>query len=58
MSTGPTKGEVMDRTIAQCTQCGTVYTVRKYDGTLIIPTEEGDCGCGGTAFTDVVKHHS
>ena len=48
----------MDRTIVRCEQCGKIYTARKYEGELIIPTRTSVCECGSNAFTDVVEHQS
>lgn len=45
----------MDRTIVRCEQCGKIYTARKYEDELIIPTRMSVCECGSDAFTDVVE---
>jgi hypothetical protein len=39
------------RTIVVCTACGRVFTARRRtDGTFLLPTADGRCGCGSDRF--------
>jgi hypothetical protein len=44
-------GDVVDQRIVVCEACGRAYTARRRpDGTYILPTADGQCGCGSERF--------
>jgi hypothetical protein len=44
---------MVDHVIGTCSACGQVYSVRKYDDRLVIPTADGNCRCGNETFREV-----
>lgn len=39
--------------LGTCSSCGQVYSVRKHDENLVVPTDDGNCKCGNETFQEL-----
>lgn len=42
-----------ERTVVQCTDCASPYSVRRVWEKFVLPTTDGKCECGNDAFVDL-----